>query len=249
MPKASLRSRIESRLSRLMPVSHVKSRLAAPVASISFDDIPVSAARSGAPVLEEAGVLGTYYVCGGHTAGTFEDRDQHTQDDIRRLHAAGHEIACHTFGHPLTTAIGDGERQRDADANAAWMSGLLEGTLPGSFAYPYGWISPSAKLFYARRFLTCRGVQPGVNAGWIDFGELKAVGIERRHHDMGEVRSLIESAKASNGWLVFYTHDVTDDPTEYGCRQQDLVDVVQALQDAGIEILPVKAAAARAMFG
>jgi peptidoglycan/xylan/chitin deacetylase (PgdA/CDA1 family) len=247
MSHMTLANRLVNRLSQLVPARAIVSRLRAPLASISFDDIPVSAARTGGPILEQAGVRGTYYVCGGHTNQRFEERDQHSPDDIRALHAAGHEIACHSFNHPLVTRLDDAARAQDLDANADWMADLTGGARPTSFAYPYGLTSIAAKRFYASRFQTCRGVQQGVNSGRMDFSDLKAIGIERKRHDPARVRQQIEAACARNGWIIFYTHDVTDQPTDYGCHPQDLLDVVQALQAAGVEILPVRDAVARVL--
>ena len=69
------------------------------------------------------------------------------------------------------------------------------------------------------------------------------MGIESRSHDMGRVKALIDEAKAKTGWLIFYTHDVDDNPTAHGCRPKDLEDVIGALSDANIQTLPVRDAA------
>jgi peptidoglycan/xylan/chitin deacetylase (PgdA/CDA1 family) len=247
--KLSLIDRIAQKVARSIPANPVRSKLIAPVASISFDDIPHSAARIGAPILEAANLRGTFYVCGKHAGQTFEGTPQHEAADLKQLYESGHEIACHTFGHPNVTQIDDIAREADLRANAAFMSESVGDCALSSFAYPYGAVSIRAKMFYARRFFTCRGVYAGVNAGMMDFSELLAVGIERRQHDMGRVRALIDEAKAKNGWLLFFSHDVGPEPSEYGCKPCDLEDVITALADAKIETVPVKAAAARAMFG
>jgi peptidoglycan/xylan/chitin deacetylase (PgdA/CDA1 family) len=247
--KMSLLDRARQKIARTIPINPVRSKLTSAVASISFDDIPYSAARVGAPLLESANVRGTFYVCGGHTGLTFEDRPQHETSDLIALHHAGHEIACHTFAHPNVTKINDGARDADVAANANFMRANLGDCALSSFAYPYGAVSLPAKSFYAQRFLTCRGVYCGVNAGIMDFSELRAVGIESRQHDMGRVRALIDEAKAKNGWLIFFTHDVGPKPSAFGCKPSDLEDVIGALMDAKVETLPVKAAAAKAMFG
>lgn len=241
--------RIKLKVARMIPVNPVKSKLTAPVASISFDDIPHSAARVGAPILERANLRGTFYVCGGHEGQNFENRPQHDIADLVKLHQNGHEIACHTFGHPDATRIDDKARASDSQANADFMRENIGDVFMSSFAYPYGAVSIGAKAFYTRRFFTCRGVYAGVNKGVMDFSDLLAVGIESRQHDMGRVRALIDEAKARNGWLIFFTHDVGPEPSNFGCTPRDLEDVIDALADAKIETLPVKAAAARAMFG
>ena len=236
----SLLDRISNKLASTHSARQVVSKLTAPVASISFDDIPHSAARVGAPILEAAGLHGTFYMCGGHSGQTFEGRPQHEVSDLIVLAKAGHEIACHTFSHPNVVAINDAERAQDADLNADFVATQVGAAAPVSFAYPFGRVSGRAKSFYAKRFETSRGVYAGVNAGTMDFSELRAVGIESRSHDMGRVRAFIDEAIAKNGWLIFFTHDVDNSPTPHGCRPKDLENVIQALVDAHVGTLPVR---------
>lgn len=243
----SILDRITNKLASSRSAKQVVSNLHAPLASISFDDIPHSAARIGAPILEAAGLRGTFYMCGGHTGQTFEGRPQHELNDLIALARNGHEIACHTFGHPNVVNLQDSERAKDVAENADFIVGQVSTHIPTSFAYPFGRVSGRAKAFYAGHFLSCRGVYAGVNAGTMDFSELRAVGIESRSHDMGRVRAYIDEAKAKNGWLIFFTHDVDDNPTPHGCRPNDLENVIQALADAGLATLPVRDVASRVL--
>jgi peptidoglycan/xylan/chitin deacetylase (PgdA/CDA1 family) len=240
----SLLDRIANKIASARSAREIVSNLQSPMASITFDDIPFSAARIGAPILEEACVRGTFYMCGGHSGQTFEGRQQHEISDLVTLAENGHEIACHTFSHPNVVSISDDARALDADQNAQFVINQVGAPAPVSFAYPFGRVSGSAKAFYAKRFMTCRGVYAGVNAGKMDFSELRAIPIESRSHDIGKVRAYIEEAKAKNGWLIFFTHDVDVNPTAHGCRPQDLTDVIQLLLDRQIGIAPVKDVAA-----
>jgi len=236
-------------ITRTIPLNPVRSRLTQAVASISFDDIPHSAARVGAPILERAEVSGTFYVCGGNTGKSFENRPQHEVSDLLAIHKAGHEIACHSFAHPEVTKLTIADRDQDRKANSDFIQAELGDVIMTSFAYPYGSVSLAAKAYYARHFFTCRGVYRGLNSGLVDFGELRAIGIEKRQYSKERVRDLVAEAKERNAWIIFFTHDVGPDPSDYGCTPQNLEDVITTLKDAGIETLPVKAAAAKVMFG
>jgi peptidoglycan/xylan/chitin deacetylase (PgdA/CDA1 family) len=242
--------RVSQAVAKRIPVKPVRSRLTRAVASLSFDDVPRSATLAGAEALEAAGVRGTYYVCGAHTGGTFEGVEQHAWADLRRLREAGHEIGCHTFAHQDATLADEADRRRDHEANQSFAADALEGEIPATFAYPYGSTSIRSKLFYSKRFLTCRGVFSGLNAGVIDFAELRAFGLERhRGFEPARVADIIAKARETAAWLVFFTHDVSPDPSPFGCRREELETVIGALADAGIEVLPVKDAAARVLAG
>jgi peptidoglycan/xylan/chitin deacetylase (PgdA/CDA1 family) len=242
--------RLSQAIAKRIPVKPVRSKLTQAIASLSFDDVPRSATLDGAAAMESAGVRGTYYVCGAHTGTTFEGLEQHRRDDLERLSDAGHEIGCHTFAHQDATLVDATARTRDHDANRAFAADVLAGELPATFAYPYGSTSIPAKLFYSKRFLACRGVFAGLNAGLIDFSELRAVGLEsHRGFDPAHVIDLVAEARAKAAWLIFFTHDVSPAPSPFGCRRQELEAVLGALSDAGVDVLPVKDAAARVRAG
>ncbi len=244
-----LARRLYLKLGKHTPVKPVRSKLTEAIASFSFDDVPRSATLAGAEVLEAAGVRGAYYVCGSHTGSVFEGTEQHSVDDLKRLSRAGHEIGCHTFAHHDATLVGEAARLSDHAANQAFATEALAGERPSTFAYPYGSTSLRSKLFYSKRFLACRGVAPGLNAGIIDMAELRAEPIESHRFDLARVRDLATAARRRRGWLVFFTHDVAPEPTKYGCRPAELEAVVAAILEAGVEILTVRDAARRVLAG
>lgn len=241
--------RVKGAVARRVAMNPVRAKLDRPVASLTFDDVPASAARVGATILEKNNVLGTYYMCGGHTGGRFEGLVQQTRDDIVSLRQAGHEIGCHSFTHADVTHLSLQDRDAERLQNQAYFAALAPETDLVSFAYPYGQVSVGAKGYYAKRFFTARGVMPGINSGIVDFAELRAISLTHKGFDLEAVRALIARAVAHSGWLVFFTHDVDVSPTPYGCRPEELQAVIDLLREARIDILPVKAAAARCMFG
>ena len=50
------------------------------------------------------------------------------------------------------------------------------------------------------------------------------------------------------GWLILFTHDVSEQPSPYGCTPAMLAEALARIVDAGIEILPVKHAMAEVGF-
>jgi hypothetical protein len=117
-----------------------------------------------------------------------------------------------------------------------------------SFAYPHGHASIAAKNLIGRRFPVARGIWFGVNKRRVDFAQLRAVSLEQSFEHRTEVMTALDDAMASNGWILFFTHDVSDNPSPYGCRPDDLARIIEAVLDRGIEILPMKAAALKVRF-
>jgi peptidoglycan/xylan/chitin deacetylase (PgdA/CDA1 family) len=241
-------SRVSSWVARQVPVKLVRARLDGALASITFDDFPKSAWTTGGPILEGFKAQATYYVAGGFCGRRENGLEYFNAADLLAVHAAGHEVGGHTFSHPHVPAVSSRALVQDADRNAAFIREVLGDVLLSSFAYPYGDVSPRTKLLFSRLFPSCRGIRPGLNAGAIDLSQLRAVPLYSRLWRPGEVERLVAEAKAVNGWIILYTHDVSDNPTPWGCTPALLEHALRTLQQAGIGVLPVKHALARVTF-
>lgn len=241
--------RMNRAAARRLPVKWVRSRLDAPVASISFDDFPRSAWTAGGPILARHGALATYYAAGDFCGRTVDGIGYYDGEDLKALRAAGHEIGCHSYSHEHGPLLSSRLLKDDFARNEAFLTDMLGDHRSGSFAYPYGDVSPRTKTLAARTFPVARGIRAGVNQGMIDLAELKAVPLEARSWTAADVERLIDEAVAAKGWIVFFSHDVAEDPTPYGCTPAMLDHALERLGAAGIEIMPVKSALARAVFG
>jgi peptidoglycan/xylan/chitin deacetylase (PgdA/CDA1 family) len=226
------------------PVAQAPLNLARGVLSIGFDDFPRSAWTEGGAVLDAEGVKGTYYVCGAHEDGLFEGVPQFGALDLEACARAGHEIGCHSFTHvsflrqPLAAGLVALEQNR------AFLARRL-GIAPTQFAYPYGHASVAAKRALGARFDACRGVQGGLNAGVADLGQLRAHGLERRRIDFGMgLEPLLRRAATLKAWAIVYTHDVSNNPTPYGCRPADLQRVIRLAYRLGLDVAPTGAVVA-----
>ncbi|MFN7111017.1 MAG: polysaccharide deacetylase family protein [Brevundimonas sp.] len=212
------------------------------VLSLSFDDIPASAWLEAGPILAEHGVKATYYVCGGLAGGRNLDLPQFETEHLQALHEAGHEVGCHTYEHVSTLTLSPAELDASLARNAAWVSERLDDYQMLSFAYPFGDCALGAKPVIDRRFLCGRGVRDGINAGRVDRNLLQAVGLESRRLPGYDLEQLVANTAASKGWLIAYGHDVSDAPTPYGCRPEDIDRLIRLAKAADLDIQPVAAA-------
>ena len=81
--------------------------------------------------------------------------------DIRALHAAGHEIGCHSRSHPLLPSCSDGELEREVGASKRRLEDEI-GAAVTSFCYPNGsWdlrvLAAVRRAGYARAVTTQHG--------------------------------------------------------------------------------------------
>ena len=219
------------------------SHLAEPVVSFAFDDFPRSALTEGGRMLGEAGWKGTFYTAGGFCGCRVDGVDYFNRDDLIQVDRDGHEIGCHTYNHRNLRLLTEAEILDDLGRNALFRREVLPGNSVSSFAYPFGELRLRNKALLAKHFAICRGVGGGVNVGRMDFAQLRSVLLQPGSFEDLRISSWLERAVASNGWLIFFTHDISDHPGPYGCRTRVFAELIETIAKRGIRVLSVKDAA------
>ncbi len=211
-----------------------------PIVSFTFDDVPDSAHSNGATILEERGIRGTFYIAAG-ICGT---ADTHWRvigrDEVRALHAHGHEIGCHTFSHVNVERLDAAGMAAECQRNAEALAQLAPDLRPTNFCFPFGRLSLARKLQLQGRFDSCRGIYEGINAGAVDLGLLRVIELYDRTLTPDKLQTALRETRERNGWLIFYTHDVADPPSWIGCSPALLRSTVDAVQAAGLRCLPIR---------
>jgi peptidoglycan/xylan/chitin deacetylase (PgdA/CDA1 family) len=242
---ARVRKGLSDRLTRTWAFDARPSRATRPLASFTFDDFPKSALLNGGRLLREHGARGTFFVSGQFERRIVDGVRYFDAEDLVRAVEDGHEIGCHTFDHLRLPFVRETEVLRSLETNATFVrTAVPRARRLESFAYPYGHVNLARKRLLARRFPTCRGIWPGVNAGRIDFGQLKAVPLEMNSLGALDLDAWIEEAARTGGWLVFFTHDVSETPSAFGYPTSELAKLIGRVQARGLTVLPLREAAA-----
>jgi peptidoglycan/xylan/chitin deacetylase (PgdA/CDA1 family) len=239
----SLGGKLRRRLARLIDRRPARVRLAAPMVSFSFDDAPATAMEAGARALEARGLRGAYYVAAGLSGRQGPMGRYATREETAAVHAAGHEIGCHTFSHldcgqAARPAI-EADVERNRAALAEWGVGA-----PSSFAYPYGDVSFAAKAALGRRYRLLRALNHGLVEDGTDLNQAPAVGVEGPGGEAA-ARHWLERAIARKAWLILYTHDVSEAPSPWGCTPDALGRLIDAALAGGCEVVTVAEGARR----
>jgi peptidoglycan/xylan/chitin deacetylase (PgdA/CDA1 family) len=239
----SLKGKLRRRLVRLAVRRPARVRLDRPMVSFSFDDPPASAALAGARAFDARGLTATYYVSAGLAGREGPMGRFATRGEVMALAGAGHEIACHTYSHIDCGAaprdVVEADVARNHAALAEW--GAPE---PVNFAYPYGDVAHAAKAALAPRYKVLRALNHGLVEDGADLNQAPAVGVEG---PCGERTALAWLARAirRKAWLILYSHDVSDAPTEWGCTPGALDRLIEAARAGGCDIVTVAEGARR----
>ncbi|RYU96657.1 polysaccharide deacetylase family protein [Emticicia agri] len=187
--------------------------------SLTFDDARGSQATKGAPLLDEYGVKGTFYVVPSAVKGQLAG--------WKKVVDKKHEIGNHSLNHScsgnfvwsrksaLENYTIDQMRTELLEANTQIET--LLGVKPESYAYPCGqtfvgrgknaksFVPVIADLFVSGR--TWLDEAP-VDAGYCDMAQL--TGVEMDGKDFEHLLPVIEEAKKNGQWLVLAGHEMAD---------------------------------------
>ena len=127
----------------------------------------------------------------------------------------------------------------ELEKNRLYLQGLDSSIRIENFAYPYGTGSVLRKRQLGKAFHSSRGILPGVNSGTVDLQYLRAVPLIEHQIDRDGIDRVLDEALASNGWLIFYGHDVEATPSPYGCSPELLRHALEAAARRKIPALNV----------
>jgi peptidoglycan/xylan/chitin deacetylase (PgdA/CDA1 family) len=213
-----------------------------PIISFSFDDFPSSALHSGGGILEEHGMAGTYYAALSLMNTDAPAGRIFSEAELHQVLARGHELGCHTFDHCDAWNTDPSTFESSILRNRQALNRLLPGASFSTLSYPMSNPRPRTKQKVEKYFLGCRGCSQKFNAANIDLNFLRAFFLEQSRGNAAAVKAIIDRNCRSTGWLIFATHDVTDNPSRFGCTPAFFREVVRYAANSGATILPVGAA-------
>jgi peptidoglycan/xylan/chitin deacetylase (PgdA/CDA1 family) len=236
-PDRSLPAKIKRRLvpfqaQRLLPV-----KLKRPIVSFSFDDCPKSVIDNALKPIEAEGWQATVYIAMGLCGITNHLGLHMSADDVKAVHESGHEIGDHSFSHYDGSALPLDAFLADIDKNREAFDGL---GLPAAetFAYPYGGTTPALKKALESRFIGARGINSRHHKTDVD---LNQIGSNRLYKgaSFDVLLTQISALKEAPAWMTIFTHDVRDNPSDFGCTPAQVKTVIKAVKDCGADVMTV----------
>lgn len=235
---SSLALKVSRRLARYVPTRPRMLRPQRAVVSFTFDDVPDTAYTNGARLLDDYGLRGTFYIAPGICGKTEDHWRVLTREQTADLSRRGHEIGCHTYAHAAVQSLSVAQLEQD-DRNCRETLLQICGDIPlGNFAFPFGNAGLSRKRQLQRQYDSCRGIHVGTNRGIIDLAMLR---VQELYESTGKVGvdRLLDDVERKGGWLIFYTHDVAENPSAIGCTPALLDHALKAVTTRGITCMTI----------
>lgn len=213
--------------------------------SFTFDDFPLSATTRGIEILNQYEIKGTFYLSASYLNKTIAGIPMVRSNDLMRLVKYNHEIGCHTYDHADSRKVSAGVFKMSLLENVNYLKKLIPDYEMVSFSFPKGGVSTIKKFLVKGRYSSARTIKPGINKDGMDTHLLKANPLYSESSTMAIQIKLIDELQQTAGWLIFYTHDIDDNPSQFGCTPKYFKNVVEYAVKSGSEILSVKNVLAR----
>ena len=210
-----------------------------PIISFTFDDFPRSALLTGGAILRSFGLAGTYYVSLGMLGKHTPTGTLCLPEDLQTLVEQGHELGCHTFSHCHAWDTTPRAFENAIIENQQALRELIPGVSFKTLSYPIGVPRARTKRIVSKYFVCCRSGGQTFNVGKADLSYLSAYFLEQSRDNPGAIKQLIDQNCRAGGWLIFVTHDISKEPTPWGCTPDLFKDIVQHSVNSGARILPV----------
>jgi len=220
--------------SRLMPLGD-----RGPIVTFSFDDFPRSALTNGASIVERYGGKATYYVTMGLMGKDNDLGEQFRSADLGSLIERGHEVASHTFSHLSAQSTPFQLFWQDVDHCEKALQERIPVGPSNNFAYPYGEVTLTAKRRLGPRMRSCRGTCSGFNGPEVDLNLLRANSLYGDIDQADSAKELILENENRKTWLIFYSHDVVNKPSRFGCTPALLEAVISFAAERAARLMTV----------
>lgn len=212
------------------------------IISFTFDDVPESAFDNAGKILDKYKVNGTFYICLSFLKGN-NPNGFYSESNLSDCIKAGNELGCHTFSHFHFFNTTDKQFiLNDLEKNRREFGKLNLGVTLKNFSYPFGEQTRLAKQCASSVYASCRGIDHGINSGKSDLNNLKAIKLYEGKHSLQQIDKILNDFSKNGGWLIFYTHDVQEDFSQYGCSPEYFEAVVKNCIEYGFSIRTVEQA-------
>lgn len=201
--------------------------------SLTFDDGFSSQYKTALPILDKAGMKGTFYIVTRYL-GT---PTYMTADNVKALSADGQEIGSHTENHKHLPTLTLAEQEEQIGGSLTDFAAL--GLHPVSFAYPFGERNDeSYTALRAAGFQSARTVDYTLSG--IDPLQLQGYPLSNRT-TFGAVKVAIDKARRDGTWLILVFHRIDEkSDNEININHELLQEIVDYLNQTKTPVVTVQ---------
>ena len=206
--------------------------------TLSFDDSWLSQYTNALPILQTAGIKGTFYL----TTQPLQEgwTDFMTPANVLDIATKGHEIADHTVTHPHMPLLTAAQINTEIFSSRTYLQNLT-GKSVTTIAYPYGEFNATVKsLVQKAGYTAARGVEEdALNTGASDKFNLKSSCV-LKSTPFSVIKAAIDAAKANKQWYIPCFHEIRTLNDEYSLTTAQFQQIVNYVKSSGIKVVTVQ---------
>lgn len=207
--------------------------------SFRFDDGIEDQYTVAAPILDNAGFEGTFYIVSQQTMDNgFSGYMSIAQ--VQDLYARGHEIGAHTRTHPHLTTL---TKQQEQDEIAGSRQDILTWDVGpvGSFAYPFGeYDATTIGVVEDAGFESAAATISGYATPNSDHYQLEYQEVNN-DTTLTQVQQWVDTAAQTHTWLILTFHDVKENGELYSTTPETFQSIVNYVKGEHIPVVTVSA--------
>lgn len=203
--------------------------------SLAFDDGWESVYNRALPLFEKYNIPTTQFIVSDFSLGKQPLRGYLTVDQIKKIAAAGHEIASHSLAHcnaremrveALTASVNTSQQQFADKLGAA----------PKLYAHPFGSYDDRVVKNLSQTFAFIRSSDEGLNSAYYDPHNIKIQSVES-YTTIEQIKNWVNQAAAEHKWLVLLYHKVGESG-EYNVTTDQLEQQLALIKNTlGLEVV------------
>lgn len=210
--------------------------------TFSFDDAWKSQYSNALPILQNAGIKGTYYILTEPVIGGWIEYMTPTQ--VKDISIKGQEIGGHTITHTDLTTLINTEIDKEIIDSKTYLQNLTGKTV-NTLAYPYGSFNTTVKnrttkAGYTNARSAGTTIEYGFNTATQNKFEIKSFS-PTTAVSLSSIKTAIDQAKTNKQWFVFSFHQIENGTTgEYTTSVDDFKAIVDYVKNSGIKTVTMQ---------
>lgn len=208
------------------------------VVTLGFDDGLETAYQYAWPLMQQRGMIGTFYVISGDVGKT----GCLSKSELSNLQAGGNEIASHSVTHTDFTTLSTSQIQQECLQSKTTLQGF--GLTVNNFAYPFGAGNSTTDNIVKNYYHSARY---GWNIMTLPYNNFNVYGWTNYDNDastkFAALKQVIDNVYSQKGWTILYFHSV--EPTnDYNTvtSTQTFTQILDYIQSKNIQVLTVEQA-------
>lgn len=207
-----------------------------------FDDGWSSQFDTALPILEGAGIKGTFYIV-SHQLSDDGFSGFVSSAQVQQMAANGEEIGSHTRTHPHLPTLASNAQQQEISGAKQDLEAL--GVHPQTFSYPYGeYTSETMQIVKDAGYVSAVTTAETPVSPNSDPFQLEAPSVTLSQSP-AQIEAMIDNAIAKHQWIVLTFHRIDNSGDPYSITPENFQEIVNYIKDHQIPTVTVSQGAAQ----